>query len=373
MRITDIEAIVVRQDKVCLIGDGTQDTALIRVHTDEGISGIGEVDSAPYVVKAIIDMPASHSASMGLKEVVLGRDPFDIEPIWHDMYERSYYHGRGSAALHAMSGIDMALWDICGKATGKPVSKLLGGCYRSKVPAYISILMPETEDEVKRLVDHHMKEGYSGIKFGWGRLGESPEHDRRMVKAARKALGEEPLLMIDIAMMWERYKDALSLCREFADLGVNWVEEPFRMERPDDYQRLRAEAPLYITAGEELGRVDEFKAFLEGGLVDIIQPDISRCGGLTSARRIAQMAEAAGIPVIPHNFKSGILMSATLQYIAALKSALYLEYCGQETVLSKNLVMRPTCVGADGTVEIPELPGLGIEINEETLKRYRVL
>ena len=145
MKITDVEAIIVRQPEITLIGDGTQ---------DEGITGIAEVDSAPYVVKAIIDMPASHSACRGLKEIIVGEDPFDVEKIWNKMYEFAYYHGRAAAVIHAMSGIDNAIWDIMGKAVGKPVHKLLGGSYQKEIPAYISILMPSTPDEVKKLVDY---------------------------------------------------------------------------------------------------------------------------------------------------------------------------------------------------------------------------
>lgn len=371
MKITDVEAIIVRQPEISLIGDGTQDSVIILVHTDEGITGIAEVDSAPFLVKAAIEMPDSHSACRGLKNILLGENPLDIERLWNKMYHYSYYQGRGGVVMHAISGIDMALWDIMGKALHRPVSQLIGGSCREKIPAYISILMPETEEEVKKLVDYHMVQGYSGIKFGWGSLGQDPKRDIALIRAAREALGSEKKLMIDIAMGWDDYKIALNTCHAFEEYDVFWVEEPFCVERKADFSKLRSETALNITAGEELCHVDEFDTYIREGCVDILQPDMSRCGGLTAARKIRDLACRSGIPIIPHNFKSGLLMSATLQFIAALPNALYLEYCGQETVLSRQLIAEPIQV-KDGWVSIPDSPGFGVELNWETVEKYRV-
>ena len=168
MKITDVRAIILRQPTIEMIGDGSQDTVVILVDTDEGITGIGEVDSAPYVIKSIIDMPASHMACMGLKEILIGEDPLDVERLWRKMYDLSIYHGRRSVVIHAMSGIDMALWDIVGKKFGVPTGKALGGTYRDKIQAYCSVLMPATEKEINELVEKHMDKGYQGMKLGWG-------------------------------------------------------------------------------------------------------------------------------------------------------------------------------------------------------------
>ncbi|MDD3214594.1 MAG: mandelate racemase/muconate lactonizing enzyme family protein [Eubacteriales bacterium] len=371
MKIIDVEAIIVRQPEISLIGDGTQDSVIILVHTDEGVTGVAEVDSAPYLVKAAIDMPDSHSACRGLKNLLVGENPMEIERLWDKLYRFSYYQGRGGVVMHAISGIDMALWDIAGKTLNLSVSRLLGGRYREKIPAYISILMPETEDEVKQLIDHHMVQGYSGIKFGWGSLGQNPAKDISLIRAAREALGPDKKLMIDIAMGWNDYKTALNTSRAFEEYDVFWVEEPFRVERRADFANLRAALSLNVTAGEELCHIDEFDAYIDEGCVDILQPDMSRCGGLTVAKKVRDRAAQAGIPIIPHNFKSGLLMSATLQYIAALPNALYLEYCGQETVLSRSLITEPISV-QNGWVTIPDRPGFGVELNWDTVNRYRV-
>lgn len=372
MKITNVTATIVRQPEITLIGDGTQDSVIIQVMTDAGITGVAEVDSAPWLVKAAIEMPDSHSAQRGLRNLLVGCDPMEIDSLWQKMYECAYYYARGGAGMHAISGIDMALWDIKGKALGVPVATLLGGAYRKRIPAYISILMPDTEEKVKQLVDYHMTKGYSGIKFGWGNLGEDTRRDLMLVRAARKALGPDKLLMIDIAMGWKDYKTALNACRAFEQEGVYWVEEPFRVEHRADFARLRRETTLNITAGEELCGLDEFTTYLQEGCVDVIQPDLSRCGGLTVGKQIIRAAQLANTPIIPHNFKSGLLMSATLQYIANLPDALYLEYCGQETVLSRSLITEPVQVH-DGWVDIPQKPGLGVELNMETIEKYGVV
>lgn len=143
------------------------------------------------------------------------------------------------------------------------------------------------------------------------------------------------------------------------------------MERSKDFAKLRNAVNTNITAGEELFHIDEFRKYIDDGCVDILQPDISRCGGLTVARKVRDLAYNAGIPIVPHNFKSGLLMSATLQFIATLPNALFLEYCGQETVLSRNLITEPITV-KDGMVDIPDAPGFGVELDWDTLNKYRV-
>lgn len=372
MKITKVEAIPIRQKTaIQAINDSSQDGLIVRIQTDAGITGYGEVDSAPWVCKAIIESPASHRMAMGLARVVVGRDPYDVEKIWNDMYKFSIFYGQHGAVIHAMSGIDNALWDIMGKATGLPCYKLLGGNYRTEIPAYISILMPETPEQVRSLIAHHMKECYCGIKFGWGGLGKDPKKDLELVKTAREALGPDKVLMIDIAMAWTDYKVARNACKAFEQYDVFWVEEPFRVEREADFVRLRENVGLNIATGEEFFTFAEFQKYIDDGACDIVQPDISRCGGLTVARKVRDYAYAKGIRVVPHNFKSGLLLSATMQFIATVPDALFLEYCGQETVLSRNLVKEPIRA-VNGMVKIPAKPGMGFELDWDTVNKYRV-
>ncbi len=370
MKITNVEAIILKQETIEMIGDGSQDTALILVHTDEGITGVGEVDSSPYVVKAVIDAPASHMVCMGLKEIVVGEDPFDVEKIWWKMYEKSYYHGRRSVVLHAMSGIDIAIWDIIGKALKMPVAKLLGGVYRTEIPAYCSVLMPPDEDGIKRITERYLPQGFLGIKFGWGALGQSKAKDIQLVEAARRNMGPDKLLMIDIGMVWGSVKHAIDMCNRLKEYDPYWIEEPLSPDNVEGYKRLCADVDVRISAGEELGGMHEFKQLIDYCGIDIIQPDLSRCGGFTMARKIADMAQIAEIPVVPHAFKTGVLMAATLQYIASLRNADFLEYVNQETVLSKTLITDHFNIKANGMISIPSKPGLGIELDWDVVKKY---
>ena len=373
MKIVDVRSVILRQPTVEMIGDGSQDTIVILIDTDEGITGIGEVDSAPDVVKSIINMPASHMACMGLKELLIGEDPLDVERLWRKMYSKSIYYGRRSAAIHAMSGIGLALWDIIGKKLGIPVGKALGGTYRNRIQAYCSVLMPGTEAEIEELVSKHMSKGYQGMKLGWGALGESFEKDIRLVKAARKALGPNKKLMIDIGMRWTDVKGAMRVLQAFEEQDVYWVEEPFHPDNLDGYARLRASTNVHISGGEEVGTLHEYRELLSRGCVDIVQPDLSRCGGLTVARKLIDLAEEYNAVIIPHAFKTNILMAATLQYISALPNAWYLEFCEQDTILRQTLTTPLFSIDKEGFVDIPQKCGLGVEINMDTVRKYQVV
>ena len=372
MIITDVEAVVLKQKNIEMIGDGSQDTVVVLVRTDEGITGIGEVDSNPYVVKQIIESPASHMACIGLRDVVVGEDAFDVEKIWRKMFEKSYYYGRRSVAIHAMSGIDMAIWDALGKKLGLPVSKLLGGTFRTKIQAYCSVLMPGTEEEIKELIDRHMNGGYQGMKLGWGALAQDYKKDVQLVRWARKHLGDDKELMIDIGMLWKDVKMAVAAAKEFEKERVFWIEEPFRPDDLESYRYLRDRTACHISGGEEVGTMFEFDDLLKNGCVDVVQPDLSRCGGLTVARKLTDMAMLRKVTVVPHAFKTNILMAATLQYIASLPDAWYLEFCEQDTELRQKLTKPIFGIDSDGYVQIPQRPGLGIDIDWDVFEYYRV-
>ena len=372
MKIVDVEAIILRQKEIKLIGDGSQDTVLIKVTTDEGITGYGEVDSSPYVIKAIIEAKASHSVCIGLKEILVGEDPTKIEYLWEKMYRLTYYYGRRSAAIHAISGIDIALWDILGKKLHMPVYKLLGGGFRDKIPAYCSVLMPDSEEEIREIVKRNEHIQFKGFKFGWGALGQSPKRDCQLVEWARKYVGDDKDLMIDIGMVWKDAKTAITTIRSLYDYHLKWVEEPFTPDNLEGYKRLCGSVDTWISAGEEVGPLEEFHELIYGCGIDLIQPDMSRCGGITIAKKISDMANMKGIPFIPHAFKTGVLMSSSLHVIGAIPNTLYLEYCRQETVLSQTLVKQSFMPDEQGFVEIPKADGLGIELNEETIEKYRV-
>ncbi|MEA2780650.1 MAG: L-rhamnonate dehydratase [Rhodospirillaceae bacterium] len=370
MKITDIETIVLRLPEVRPIGDGCQSVLLIRVHTDEGITGIGEAHSNPAVSKAIIDAPLCSIASRGLRELLIGENPLDIGRLWDKMYTATQIYGRRGAVMHAISGIDIALWDILGKVAGQPIHRLLGGARQTRFAVYASDLMPDTIEATVELALRHRASGYRAMKLGWGTLGRSSHQDVRRVEAVRKAVGDDFDLMVDIGTPIP-FDSALYLGRAFADLGVYFLEEPLSPDDLDGFRRLVAASPTPIATGEKETTQFAFRDLMERGDLRIIQPDVARVGGISEAMRIAALAEARGVQMIPHCWATDILVAATLHVIATLRTCPYLEYNVTDNPLRTQLLAAPIRP-EDGMVAVPTGPGLGITLDETTIARYQV-
>jgi len=372
VKITEVEAIVLRQPVVDgAIADGSQDDLIVRVHTDEGIVGVGEVDSAPEVVKAVFDAPNSHYIATGLRHVLIGADPLDIEELWRRMYMGSVYYGRRGVAMHAISGIDIALWDIKGKKLGKPVSALLGTPKRDRVRPYASLLMPATEREVTAAVERLVAMSFTAIKFGWGPLGKDEEHDVRLARAAKRAAGDAEIL-IDAGFGYGAdAARAIRVARKFEEIGIYWLEEPFEPDEFEAYAALADAVRMRVAAGEEEATRWGFRELMERGHVDVVQPDVTRCGGLSEALRIARNAESRGVMCVPHAWKSGVIKAASLHLNAVLETAYFQEYCVAETPINR-LLTRERMPVEKGWVAVPDKPGLGVELDLDVLERYAV-
>ncbi|QHW33089.1 mandelate racemase/muconate lactonizing enzyme family protein [Paenibacillus rhizovicinus] len=372
MKITDVEVLYLKLPQVdasrC---DGTQDTLIVRVRTDEGIDGIGEIDSVPVVARAVIEAPPSHSIATGLKELLIGEDPFEVERLWDKMYMGALYYGRTGPVLHAMSGIDIALWDIIGKAANRPTAQMLGGIYRREIPVYASLLMPDTIAEAAKLAEKYMNLGYKAIKFGWGPIGRvSQAFDIELVRTIRSVIGDENRLMIDVGQVWD-VKHAIRMAAEFERYGVYWMEEPLPPDDLTGYKLLSEQAGIYIATGEQESGRRSFDRLLREGGVDILQPDLGRCGGLTEARKIAVMAYDRNRKVVPHAFKTGVLVAASAHFAASMPQGDLIEYTLSDSPLARHAVANPLAI-KDGCVRLPESPGLGIELDEQTVKKYLV-
>ena len=356
--------------------DGSQDACVIEVETDEGITGIGEADSSPRVVEAIIDAPVSHDKSAGLREVVLGRDPFDVEVLWNEMYDRTYFYGRKGAAITAISAVDMALWDVIGKALDRPLYQLLGGKHRDAVRAYASTLFPDDPtdtDRMRREAEAALDSGFTAIKFGWGGFGRDRRADLELLGAAREVLGEEFDIMVDAGMVWqEDVKGAVKRTNELdREHDVYWMEEPFYADNLDGYRALSEACETRIAGGEEEYTLYGFREFAERGRPDVLQPDVARSGGITHLQKIASLAAERGLPFVPHGYSTDVIVAANLQLIAANRNAPLLEYCVEDSPLRWDLV-EEDLTATDGYVEIPDRPGLGITLNRDTIAEYRV-
>ena len=376
MRITDVEVTIVRMPAIEAINDSAQDAVIIQVHTDQGITGLGEVDSSPEVIKAIIEAPKSHRLCTGLAQTVVGEDPLATDRLWEKMYRASIWFGRRSAVVHAISGIDIALWDIKGKALGKPVYELLGGAHRREIEAYASVLMPDTPEAVAAEVTARRDQGYSAIKLGWGPLGIDIDADVARVRAAREAAGPGMEIMIDLgfypgpdlATGWDSAA-VLEFARRVEPYRPFWLEEFLPPDDLNGFARVAAGTTIRTAGGENLTTCHEFVDLMDRGRVSVIQPDVTRSGGLTECRKIAALAEQRGIPCVPHGWSTGLIKAATMHLVAAIPNALYLEYTLSDSPLNTDLFPEAVAI-TNGIAHVPDAPGLGVTLDHEVLRRY---
>jgi L-alanine-DL-glutamate epimerase-like enolase superfamily enzyme len=371
MKITSVEAIYLRQPEVREQCDSGQDALIVRVKTDAGITGIGEVDSNPMAAKATIEGPFSHTTATGLAHVIVGEDPFETERLWHKMYRANIYGGRRGVGLHAMSGIDIALWDIKGKALGLPVWKLLGGGFHDRIRCYASSLFGETPERTGELARRYRDQGFTAVKFGWDPMGQDEKTDIALVREGRKGLGEDADLLIDAGLVWDA-KTALQRANAFSEYDIFWLEEPLRPDDYEGYRKLSESTPVRIAAGEEESSRASFLELMDCGKVDVVQVDLTRCGGFTEAMKIAALAWDRGLPVANHGFTTYINVAAALHWLNSIPNALICEFVAEEETNLRESVTRQKLRAEDGYLRPPQAPGLGIDLDEEAIERLRV-
>ena len=369
MKITAVEPIHLRVPVVEAIPDGTLDVLVVRIETDAGITGVGEVTSQSYVCKACFEAPRSAARRHGLTSILIGEDPLDPQRLWEKMYYETNRYGRRGAAIHAISGADIALWDIKGQAEGKPVYELLGGAHRTTVRAYASVLFGDTPDDTAALAREFVELGLTAAKFGWGPFGKDPETDLAHVQAARDVLGDDRDLMVDAGHAWD-LATAIERAKLLAPLGIAWLEEPLAQDDRKGYAELCRVSPIPIAAGEGDVTHYDFEDLIERGL-HVVQPDVAFCGGLTVCRRVSDMCQAYGRRAVPHCFSTGINLAASLHWMASVPNGDLVEYCLRPSPLMRKLVKNLPPL-EDGRAVVPTGPGLGIELDEEIIREYRV-
>ncbi|MFK0002691.1 mandelate racemase/muconate lactonizing enzyme family protein [Paenarthrobacter sp. NPDC090522] len=371
MRITDVEAIWLRIPSFTEPCEWGEDAFIVRVHTDTGIIGIGESDSSPAVLKALVETPSSHSTSRGLRDILLGENPLEISRLWHKMYEESSYMGRRGAGIHAISAIDIALWDIASQHYGVPIHTLLGGKLRDTIPAYGTMIPKDTPTETAEAVTELLAAGFSSFKLGGGLFGLDPEHDQRIVHAARNAAGDDAKIAVDLVYRWKNYRYAKTQVDRLHEYNLNWIEEPLPSDDHDGLRRLAETSRTRITGGEGLTTVAEFTDFIKNTRPDIIQPDITRCGGISEMRRIHEVATQHSTELVPHGFSTGILMAATVQFLASIPGGNLIEFSQSTSALYQDLVTNPITL-ENGAVRVRNEPGLGVQLDEDLISKYRV-
>ncbi len=371
MKITDVEAIYLRLPQVKEQCDSGQDALVVKVSTDAGITGIGEVDSSPLAVKGAIEGPFSHTTAAGLRELLIGEDPFQTEYLWYKMYRKNTYGGRRGVGLHAMSGVDLALWDIKGKALGQPVWKLLGGGFHERLRPYASSLFGATPAETGERARRFRDRGFTAVKFGWDPMGRDEKTDLALVREARRGLGDDADLLIDAGLVWDA-KTAIQRARAFQQYNIFWLEEPLLPDDYEGYRKLSEAVDVRIAAGEEESNRLSFIELMDRGKVDIIQVDLTRCGGFTEAMKIASLAVDRGVPVVNHGFTTYINVAAALHFLNSIPNSFLLEFVVEEETTLRDHITKQRITARDGWLEIPQEPGLGIELNEEGIAKYRV-
>jgi len=338
---------------------------LVTVRTDEGISGIGSVSSHDRLVSAAVEV---------LAPLVIGEHALEPERVSEKLHQHTFWLGRGGTLTHAISGIDTALWDILGKATNQPVGRLLGGRYRDRVRPYASLLMDEPDPLAERLTEL-VEAGFTAYKIGWGPFGRrSPRLDEQMVARAREVVGAEALLMVDAGAsdgFWPHgYKWALRTAAMLADHGVEWFEEPLPPDSLDDYAELRRRSAVKIAGGEVLTRRQAFLPWLKARALDVVQPDVTKVGGISEQRRIAHAAEDHGIAFVGHGWNTAVGLAADLQIASALPNSELIEYRTGSPYVDE-LSGYAFELDADGMLAVPDRPGLGVILDPDALARYR--
>ncbi len=337
---------------------------LIAVHTDTGIVGLGSVFTNDDLVRASLAL---------LEPLYVGESALEPERVSEKLHQNMFWLGRGGSITHTISGIDIALWDLLGKATGQSVGRLLGGRYRERVQPYASLLMQEPakmRDSLLAVKAH----GFRAFKIGWGPFGRnSSAMDEAIVRAAREAIGPDCRLMVDAggsdAYWTNGYKWALNAARMLASYDVYWFEEPLQPDALEDFVLLREHSPIAIAGGEVLTRRQSFQPWLQARAFDIVQPDVTKVGGISEERRIAWMAQDYGVRFIPHGWNTAVGLAADLQLASAFPGTDLVEYLTGSPFID-DITIGGWQLDADGMLCIPTQPGLGLELDPDAIARY---
>ena len=386
MRITGIDCHVLLQDDFDVGSTSSaQDDFVVEVHTDAGITGIGESDLNPWIARACVDAPGTHTMGLGIRDLLIGADPLDIDGLWRRLYVGTAMNGRRGAVVHAIGAIETALWDIKGKALGLPLHVLLGGAKTDAITPYAS-LQPEVSgfaayrDSLVAWAVRARELGFRAVKtevtltgpYAHNGLSGTWDQATEVVAAVRAALGPEPVLMVDVQYAFADVETALRVLRDWEALDLRFVEAPLWPDDLAGYRRLAEEQPVPIASGEWLATRWEFEELVGRARPQVVQPDIGRVGGIGETLAVCDIAVASGLTVVPHLWKTGISIAAAAHLAAARPEVAYIEYLPPalcEAGLRKDLVHEELAL-VDGRLPLPVRPGIGVELDRDALQRY---
>lgn len=375
MKITDVEAIHLRvEDPNITLFDGSYDDCVIVVHTDEGIIGVGETESMAPAIQAIVRGPSAHNHARALREILIGCDP-SVHPTehWHRMYDATDYVGRRGLMMHAIGGVDLALWDLYGKLHGKPVHSLIGGAKRDKLQAYGTIYPIErTPDGVKAQVRAGKERNLRSFKLAadpWWM--DDLKLTASLLQATREEAGPDARIIVDAALSYRTAEEGLRLVPLLLDAGVWFLEAPLPLDDVEGHARMAGHGIALGVGDLGLTHVREFVEMMERGGADICQPDITQVGGFTGILQIADAAGKRGKRVITHGYKTNIEIAANLHFLAAQQQEEILEYSLSHSPLRWETTVERFPVDSDGCVRVPQSPGLGVTLDSNSVAKYR--
>ncbi|HEX4766501.1 MAG TPA: mandelate racemase/muconate lactonizing enzyme family protein [Lichenihabitans sp.] len=364
-----------------------QDSFVVVISTDGGVVGVGECDANPWMAKACIEAPGTHTMGLSIRDMLIGADPFEIGSLWRKIYLGTAMNGRRGMVVHAMSAVDMALWDLCGKAVGKPVHALLGGATRERITPYASLQpaghrFEEYRDALVQSALDAKALGFRAMKsevtmsgpYAHGGMKESYDRHTEVVAAVRKAIGPDVTLMIDVQYLWDDAATCLSVVKDWKEFGLYFLETPIWSDNVGEMAKLAAEAPMKIACGEWLATRHEFAELMDVGKVQVAQPDVGRVGGIGEAKIVCEMAAERGRTIVPHCWKTGISISATAHLAFVTDHCAFIEYLPPQLCherLRRELAAEELML-EDGTIPLPTKPGLGVEVDWEIVRRYEV-
>jgi L-alanine-DL-glutamate epimerase-like enolase superfamily enzyme len=388
MKITDVRChVLLDPGYEADATSSAQDDLVVEVITDEGLTGVGESDINAWVGRACIEAPGTHTMDVGLRQALLGVDPVAEAPeaLWDRLYVGTAMTGRRGALIHALGALDVALWDLRGKAAGVPTWQLLGQKTPAMARPYASLLphARSFDDLLEAFVTQTVRakdSGFAAAKLELLICGPYAstgldEPDDRMVEiiaAVRETVGPDFVIMVDVGYAWDSAQHARAVIETWVPHDVYFVETPLWTDDIDGYAELAATSPIPIAAGEWLATRFEFRELVERGCLQILQPDVGRVGGLTEARRVCQLAQHNGLQVVPHCWKSGISVAATGHLAAVTANMPFFECVPKdmaESALRRDL-LREDLEVVDGQLVLPGTPGLGIELDQAALHRF---
>jgi len=387
MKITQIDChVLLDSDYDASATSSSRDDIVVEIHTDEGITGIGETDVNPWIAQACIQAPGTHTMGRGLSEMLIGEDPLQPETLWEKLYVGSAMNGRRGAVIHAIGALDMALHDLRGKALGKPCYELLGGAVRKNITPYASLQPEVSSFDVFR---HSMIEwatrakalGFRAAKlevtpygpYAHKGLTTSDSQATKLIGEVRNAVGPDFTLMVDVQYAFPDAETCLRAIRPWVDFDLFFIETPLPSDDLAGYARLASEQSIPIAAGEWLATRFEFLDLMDRGKVRVVQPDVGRVGGFTEAKRVCNLAEQRNLTIVPHLWKSGISIAAAAHLAAATSNCAFIEFLPDElceSSLRRELVSNELQM-INGEIVLPKRPGLGVDLNREALARFK--